>query len=362
MVVTQPQLFALDQIVLSNHQSDSFNESSSRFLVSEKKVKRQKPLIKRSTHTISSTIPQIKVIPEYVDDIKSSGGNQIQLQNLRVGVNKQEHREHRHSSFQIPKALLNEYEIDYKLADDTLLRAMENPVPFYGDKRDIPFADILLDAKVPDIYSHKGNDRRGDKFILGPRSIREKGSETVVYSFGCADIVDFEIYMSSTLGSSVFAFDCTTNRREDWGNTFTFYPWCLGEKQSFDNNYYTKNISSSKQNNFQFYKLFEIKKMLNHESMPIDILKMDIEGFEWEVLETEIIKGKRVDLPYQLLFELHTQGSNAKVVPKDVVSGKTRNEVNILIHQLRIRGYRCISVIVNSDDRYCAEIVMARID
>jgi hypothetical protein len=39
---------------------------------------------------------------------------------------------------------------------------------------------------------------------------------------------------------------------------------------------------------FQFYPLAEIKSKLGHDH--IDMLKMDIEGFEWEILENDILK------------------------------------------------------------------------
>lgn len=258
-------------------------------------------------------------------------------------------------NFHIPHILQSEYDIDNKIAEESLSKGMKNPVTFHGDNNDHPFADIIVDVQVPDAYAHRGEGVEGDKFFIGPRTVKEKGSSFVVYSFGCADSVNFELYMAK-LGSSVFAFDCTVKKKDNW-NSFTFNPWCLGKPQSFENNVYSQ---SSADKNFTFYQLPEIKKTLNHRI--IDIFKMDIEGFEWDILENEIVKGKKRDLPNQLLFELHTQGANPLAVPKRLVDGKTRNEVNILIHQLRVRGYRCASVAINPQDRYCAEIVMVKVD
>ena len=134
------------------------------------------------------------------------------------------------------------------------------------------------------------------------------------------------------LGTSVFAFDCTDKNRAEW-NSFTFHRWCLGRPASFEDNVYSKRAENQ---TFEFYSLSEIRHKLGHKK--IDMFKMDIEGFEWEILKSEIIEGHDDDLPEQLLFELHTQGSSPKAVPPKLVEGKTRHEVNQLIYQLHSRG------------------------
>ena len=78
---------------------------------------------------------------------------------------------------------------------------------------------------------------------------------------------------TSSLGASVFAFDCTDHAKPEWKGLFTFHPWCLGAKQSFENNVYSKTAVNQ---TFQFHSLKEIKTMLGHKT--IDLFKMDIEG------------------------------------------------------------------------------------
>lgn len=85
-------------------------------------------------------------------------------------------------------------------------------------------------------------------------------------------ICDYNVDLSS-LGASVFAFDCTDIKPAAWKDSLQFHSWCLGPPQSFDDNVYTKDLEHK---NFTFYSLKEIKQKLNHES--IDLLKMDIEG------------------------------------------------------------------------------------
>ena len=138
----------------------------------------------------------------------------------------------------------------------------------------------------------------------------------------------------ASIGSSVYAFDCTVKQNPKW-KAFNFHPWCVGKPRSFENNTYS-NASESK--NFIFYQLSEIKKKMNHPH--IDMLKLDIEGFEWDIFESEFINGRKDDLPTQLLFELHTQGSNPLAVPTNIVKGKTRFEVALLISKLRKLGMK----------------------
>jgi hypothetical protein len=114
-----------------------------------------------------------------------------------------------------------------------------------------------------------------------------------------------------SLRSSVYSFDCTDYRRKEF-NTFTFNQWCIGNEQN--NMQLTSYIKTKKPiDDYVFYSLTKIKKKLNHKK--IDLLKMDIEGFEWNIIQTEIINNNNTDdLPVQLLFELHTDGANPECV------------------------------------------------
>jgi hypothetical protein len=86
------------------------------------------------------------------------------------------------------------------------------------------------------------------------------------------------MYMSS-LNASVYAFDCTNTGKAEWQGKIEFYPWCIGRQQVMENAY-TKD---QKGKQFTFMSLAEIKKKLGHDH--IDMLKMDVEGFEWDILQ-----------------------------------------------------------------------------
>jgi hypothetical protein len=216
-----------------------------------------------------------------------------------------------------------------------------------------PFQDLIPAFFVHPFLIHN-SDGAGDneKYFIGTHAIEKLGLDYNVYAAGIAGQPRFENAMSG-LGSTVSAFDCTDWKR--WNYNFIFYDWCLGKPQSFEGSEYAHGQNTGQ----QFYSLKEIKEKLGHKK--VHMLKMDIEGFEWDLLKNEIIDGDEDSLPEQLLFELHTDGSNPKYVPPHVVSLKRINEVNLLIYGLWLRGYRLTNVEVNSGDSKCAELSFIRI-
>ena len=98
----------------------------------------------------------------------------------------------------------------------------------------------------------------------------------------------FEIAMSK-LGAKVFSFDCTVKMQSSWAPHFDFHDWCIGESSSFETSIYDRNLNKSK---LIFKSLSTVMKELQHSH--IDIFKFDIEGFEWALIEKEIIGGKNL--------------------------------------------------------------------
>lgn len=96
---------------------------------------------------------------------------------------------------------------------------------------------------------------------------------------------------------------------------------------------------------------------LGHDA--VDVLKFDIEGFEWKLFSTEILSGRL--LPRQLAFELHTENASPYTVPPHLVEGKGFVEVNRLFLALHDLGYRVASREKNKYDGRCAEFVLVNI-
>ena len=156
------------------------------------------------------------------------------------------------------------------------------------------------------------------------------------------------------LGASVYGFDCTDYKRNSY--QFQFYPWCIGKNTStFDES----NRYSARVDKTVFMPLKDIKEKLGHKK--IHMLKFDIEGFEWELFENDILHADPADLPDQLLFELHTEGANHRWVPEHNVRHKRHHQVNELIYNLWKLGYRCINIEINHSDKHCAEMVFVRL-
>lgn len=235
---------------------------------------------------------------------------------------------------------------------------------------------------------------QGDKNIVGKIGFTRGGSKCVVYGIGIADDPSFEEQIAET-GCEVHAFDCTVHSsdKELKGAKFTFHNWCIGEPSQqnanrlqgniYSNNYAKGNyraLSSSllgtalmerrdvendqhplnKTAPYQFKKLSQTMQELGHEH--VDLLKFDIEGYEWKLFQTEILTMETDRLPEQISFELHTQRANPYYVPHELVKGKGYAEVNSLFLMLHDKGYRIASKELNSGDPACCEFILVKMD
>lgn len=167
--------------------------------------------------------------------------------------------------------------------------------------------------------------------------------------------------MATKYGCAVHAFDCTMKDkhklrdyldRQKGVTNLSFHPWCIGNE--------TKTIGEATVYDFEggkgsFHSLDQIMKRLSHARL--DILKFDIEGYEWDLFET-IMQGNQ--LPTQMAFELHTQYANPNYVPSHLVAKKGRGAVAELFYELYLLGYRVVSKEVNNEDHGCAEFVVYR--
>lgn len=227
--------------------------------------------------------------------------------------------------------------------------------------KDRPFDDILMALSVPSNISF---EIAGDKFIVSPQYIQTHPQEVVIYGAGIETHPEFESAMAQ-FGASVFAFDCTIDPNTLLKN-ITFKPWCYGPLQSTNTfapliaNRLKKNLDRAMQS---FHPLIDIMSMLGHSHL--NVLKMDIEGYEWGIFQTELIDRAKNNISYplpdQLLFELHVEGANYRFVPEHVVENKTRVAVNKLFLDLYHLGYRTVYKKINgADSKHCADFSLVR--
>ncbi len=143
----------------------------------------------------------------------------------------------------------------------------------------------------------------------------------IVYSIGICDDIAFDLEIIEQENVQLFAFD-PTPYSVDWINKqtlpseFQFFPWAVSDKNGTFFFYprvkkngktsdimYTFHKQEEQRDdgiNVDAFTLESIAKKLGHQK--IDVLKMDIEGAEYDVLENMLSTSMR---PKLLLIEFH---------------------------------------------------------
>ena len=183
--------------------------------------------------------------------------------------------------------------------------------------------------------------------IVDPRYLSSKSNGScLVYALGIADTSALERAMAQHC--DVLAFDCTVPPSADAVRDapFIFHQICIGEpaSQRPEDTFYGWKASSSPSDRFR--RLDDIMAEFGHTHL--DILKFDIEGGEWALLEQHILLSRGFR-PTQLVFELHTEGANPNFVERRLSQFKNARRVNLLFAQLHALGYRLVTQQPGSD-------------
>lgn len=186
-----------------------------------------------------------------------------------------------------------------------------------------------------------GSDYGG--FYICPELINEK---SIIYSFGIGEDISFDMALINQHNCHVFGFDPTPKsinwiKSQNLPENFHFYGYGISNKSGFMDFYLPKNpehVSGSivVQNHLDTkekitvkMKTFEdISLELDHKH--IDILKMDIEGAEYNVIESIIKSNISIT---QILIEFHY---------RFVEDGKQRTKE--IIKKLNEYGYKIFAV------------------
>lgn len=193
-----------------------------------------------------------------------------------------------------------------------------------------------LDVSLP--YTRLGND--GAEWAIDLAAL---DSNSVVYSFGVGNDISFDLGLVKRVGCPVYAFDPTPEVAK-WIDAqalpelFRFTPVGLSAKDGeliFAKPDNPEHISHSvvKEGGrgtvrMKVRALESLMKELGHSR--VDLLKMDIEGAEYEVLESLVVSGIR---PRQLAVEFHHRWPEVGV-----------NRTRDAIAKLRGSGYRCFAI------------------
>jgi FkbM family methyltransferase len=180
-----------------------------------------------------------------------------------------------------------------------------------------------------------------DSSLLDPFSI--------VYSLGVGDLIDFDLGVIKRCQSSVYAFDPTPSSRtyvesDERPRQFHFHPWAAAGEDgtlvlyprvkhdgSLSDDMFTlqpEDASTEAGISVPAYSVETLTQKLGHSR--IDLLKMDIEGAEYDVLEGMLATDIR---PKQLLVEFHHR----------YIDNGLKRTADI-IARLRESGYQIISV------------------
>lgn len=142
--------------------------------------------------------------------------------------------------------------------------------------------------------------------------------DSIVYSFGIGEDISFDKALIDQHHCLVFGFDPTPKsinwlKEQKISDNFRFYEYGISDKSGFVDFYLPKNpdyvsgslvlqknIDTTQKTTVQMKSLADIMFELGHKQ--IDLLKMDIEGAEYEVIDNILSTKIRIN---QLLIEFH---------------------------------------------------------
>ena len=146
-------------------------------------------------------------------------------------------------------------------------------------------------------------------------------TNSIVYSLGVGDSIDFDLDVIERSGATVFAFDPTPYsmewvEKQELPSEFVFKPWAAAGSDGSLRLYrrinrhgksaeimWTADEQAGDPKDFvdaPAYTIATIMELLQHEN--VDLLKMDVEGAEYDILDG--LKSAK-SIPHQLLVEFH---------------------------------------------------------
>ena len=189
-------------------------------------------------------------------------------------------------------------------------------------------------------------------------SLLDKSS--VIYSFGTGRDISFDLRCIRKHGVSVFAFDPTPVSIDWIGNQklpdgFHFHPYGISASATGQADFFLpanpravsgslvkhKEVDAAKSVKVIMKTFDDITRELNHSH--IDVLKMDIEGSEYDVIDTILASPVTVD---QILVEFHDRDFE-QAEPRSVEAIRKLSEKGYLVYGCS-RSYEELSLIHNS--------------
>lgn len=175
---------------------------------------------------------------------------------------------------------------------------------------------------------------------------QQNGEECVVFSVGSFNLWQFEEAVYKTTKCRIEVFDCTVGKKwaapEYIRDRTTLHPYCLGSSD--------RTIGK-----LEFLGWESFLRLANLSHNPT-FLKMDIEGYEYEVLRAIIESGHPP--PLQIAMEIHQHTIEHKYGRR-----KSSGELMAFMNYLRfVGGYHLIDRNDNPFCPHCSEFLLAKVD
>ena len=162
----------------------------------------------------------------------------------------------------------------------------------------------------------------GGKWVCGVETLMQRKG-CVVYSFGSNGDTEFEAAVLATTKCEVHVFDPTLGQdalaKLAKQPKIHFHAIGLGPTDEQVNmTDHTMTMGVQRNYTMDLLTLQTIMRILNHKWL--DVLKIDIEGFEYAVLQ-QLMKTSRPTLPVtQMLVEFHYWENQRRTMPSDIVA------------------------------------------
>ncbi|MBP1928349.1 FkbM family methyltransferase [Methanolinea mesophila] len=210
---------------------------------------------------------------------------------------------------------------------------------------------ILSDRFSSQLDCTRKKERFGSRFGGWDVAVEDISKDSVVYSFGIGEDASFDLEMIQRLGVTIHAFDPPPKsiqwvHEQHFPDSFIVHEYGLAD---FDGvikfnppknpNHVSHTILDRPEtgNNAIIVDVKKLKTIMRElEHQHVDILKMDIEGAEYQVIH-DLIESKII--PTQILVEFHHRFPNVGVPATEEA-----------IMELKKAGYCLFSVSGNNED------------
>uniref|UniRef100_A0A7E4USE7 Methyltranfer_dom domain-containing protein n=1 Tax=Panagrellus redivivus TaxID=6233 RepID=A0A7E4USE7_PANRE len=211
------------------------------------------------------------------------------------------------------------------------------------DKKPSEFHNILAEEILCPNLFRVGRVGDGGKWICGPQFITDWDHKCVLYSFGINRDPSFETEIHNVTEGKCDIVAVDMNK----------YPYPTEQLASINAQYIETAISSKTTN--KSITVTDLMKKMNHDH--IDVLKMDIEGYEYDVADEVFGLGI-----CQMMVELHTKGESYKKFVDWLRNASTAGYF-LVHHEINIKHMECVEVTLlhqSCFDRFGPLVPLAR--